>query len=244
MINVAILDDEPRGSWLMEQKLKNFGNDVVVKAIYHFPAEALKDINQLNIDVLFLDVEMPLYTGFQFLEKLGEFNFEVIFTTAYDKYILDALHLSAVDYLLKPISEQSLETAITRLKKRIIEKSSQSKVVLPQTKQINNRNKLALPTAEGIHLVDKSSIIRIEALSNYSAFILSNGKKIIVSHTLKEYDSILQDDNFFRVNRSIIVNLDYAVKYKKGEGGILELSDGFEADVSPQKKEELITRLF
>lgn len=93
-------------------------------------------------------------------------------------------------------------------------------------------------------MVDKTSIIRIEALSNYSAFILSNGKKIIVSHTLKEYDCILQDDNFFRVNRSIIVNLDYAVKYKKGEGGILELSDGFEADVSPQKKEELITRLF
>ncbi len=243
MINAAILDDEPRGSWLLEQKLKSFSNEINIDAIYNSPEDALKNIRQKNIDVLFLDVEMPKFNGFQFLEKLGEFDFEIIFTTAYDKYILDALHHSAVDYLLKPIDEEQLQSAIGRLvrrmtQKKTIKENNNNKVSNP------NKNKLALSTIEGIYLVEKSCIIRIEALSNYSAFILSDNKKIIVSHTLKEYERLVQTDNFFRANRSTILNLDYIVKYKRGDGGTLELSDGCEVEVSPQKKDELMARLF
>lgn len=241
MIRAAILDDEPRGSWLLEQKLKKFGDELAIEAIYNTPEAALNEIEVLKPQVLFLDVEMPVLNGFQFLEKLGEFNFEIIFTTAYDKYILDALHQSAVDYLLKPIDEDQLEKAIERLKNRIAEK--QKYLSSLQNKRVN-KNKLALPTAEGIHLIDKMSVIRVEALNNYSAFIMADNKKIVVSRTLKEYEGILTDDNFMRVNRSTIVNLEFVLKYKRGDGGKLELADGSEVDVSPNKKNELMEKLF
>lgn len=240
MLKAAILDDEIRGSKLLAHKLDVFEDELQVVGIFNEPAKALDPIMDLGIDVLFLDVEMPGMNGFQFLERLGTFNFEVIFTTAYDSYTLEALRLSAVDYLLKPVDEEDLQTAITRLRKRVIEKSMYKAVKLE--KKQNNR--LALPTAEGVYIVDKAQIIRVEAMSNYSVFLLSDAKKIVVSKTLKEYETVLDDIHFMRINRSVIINLDYVVKYRKGDGGTLELSDGAEIEVSPQKKEVLLQRLF
>lgn len=240
-MKAAILDDEPRGSKLLHQKLQPFKDNLEVVSVFNDPKEALEKINQLAIDVLFLDVEMPGYNGFQFLEKLGEFNFEVIFTTAYNTYTLDALRLSAVDYLLKPIAEDELQNAIQRLQKRVIKKTTYP---IEDQHKLFNRNKLALPTAEGVHLINKAHIIRIEALSNYSTFILSPHKKIMVSRTLKEYELLLTGQEFIRVNRSTIINLNHVVKYRRGDGGCVELIDGFEVEVSPNKKEELLARLF
>jgi two-component system LytT family response regulator len=240
MLKAAILDDEIRGSKLLAHKLDVFEDELQVVGIFNEPAKALDPIMELGIDVLFLDVEMPGMNGFQFLERLGTFNFEVIFTTAYDSYTLEALRLSAVDYLLKPVDEEDLQTAITRLRKRVTEKSMYKAVKLE--KKQNNR--LALPTAEGVYIVDKAQIIRVEAMSNYSVFLLSDAKKIVVSKTLKEYETVLDDAHFMRINRSVIINLDYVVKYRKGDGGTLELSDGAEVEVSPQKKEVLLQRIF
>ena len=124
MLKAAILDDEIRGSKLLSQKLDSFKDELQVVGIFNEPAKALHAISELKPDVLFLDVEMPGMNGFQFLERLGSFDFEVIFTTAYDSYTLDALRLSAVDYLLKPIDEEELKAAITRLRKRVAEKSN------------------------------------------------------------------------------------------------------------------------
>ena len=103
ILKAAILDDEKPGATLLARKLENFNSEIRLEAIYNNPLEAIKEISALSIDVLFLDVEMPVLNGFQFLQELGEFNFEIIFTTAYDSYILEALRMSAVDYLLKPI---------------------------------------------------------------------------------------------------------------------------------------------
>src|SRR6218665_3097502 len=152
MLKAAILDDEIRGSKLLAHKLDIFEDELQIVGIFNEPAKALDPIIELDIDVLFLDVEMPGMNGFQFLERLGAFNFEVIFTTAYDSYTLEALRLSAVDYLLKPIDEDELQTAITRLRKRVAEKSTYRATKLDK----KSSNKLALPTAEGIYLVDKS----------------------------------------------------------------------------------------
>lgn len=240
MLRAAILDDEIRGSKILAHKLAVFEDELQVAGIFNEPVPAADLIAGLNIDVLFLDVEMPLLNGFQFLERLGSFDFEVIFTTAYDSYTLEALRLSAVDYLLKPIDEDDLQTAIIRLKKRVTEKAKYK--VIKAEKKPNNR--LALPTAEGVYIVDKANIIRVEAMSNYSVFMLTDTRKIIVSKTLKEFEPVLDDVSFMRINRSVIVNLDFVVKYRKGDGGTLELSDGSEIEVSPQKKEALLFRLF
>ena len=240
MLRAAILDDEIRGSKLLAHKLAVFESELQVVGVFNQPSLAADEVAALHIDVIFLDVEMPVMNGFQFLEKLGSFEFEVIFTTAYDSYTLDALRLSAVDYLLKPIDEEELATAITRLKKRVNEKS-RYKLVKPEKKP---NNRLALPTAEGVHIVDKANIIRVEAMSNYSVFLLTDAKKIVVSKTLKEFEPVLDDAHFMRINRSVIVNLDFVVKYRKGDGGTLELSDGSEIEVSPQKKEALLLWLY
>ena len=240
MLKAIILDDEVRGSKLLMHKLAPFADVLEVSAIFNDPYIALAAINELKPNVIFLDVEMPGLNGFQFLEKLGSFNFEVIFTTAYNQYTLDALRLSAVDYLLKPVDENELENAIRRLLKRMEEKSA---LIIGKTKK-TNINRMALTTAEGIYLVDRTHITRVEAMSNYSVFILSDSKKIVVSKTLKEYENILNDDHFMRINRSVIVNLDYVVKYRKGDGGTLAFADGTEVEVSSLKKEELLKRLF
>ncbi|MET4081882.1 two-component system LytT family response regulator [Pedobacter sp. UYP30] len=240
MLKAAILDDEIRGSKLLAHKLEVFENELEVVAVLNSSEKAVDLIGDLVIDVLFLDVEMPGLNGFQVLERLGTFNFEVIFTTAYDSYTIEALRISAVDYLLKPVDEDDLKLAIARLKKRVEEKSSykEQKIVIKQNR------KLALPTAEGVYIIDKVAILRVEAMSNYSVFILVDHRKIVVSKTLKEYETTLNDEHFMRVNRSVIVNLNYVVKYKKGDGGTLELADGTEIEVSPQRKELLLQKIF
>lgn len=240
MLKAIILDDEIRGSSLLDRKLAIFQDDLRVEAIFNDPYKALSKIVEIEPDVLFLDVEMPGLNGFQFLEKLGAFNFEVIFTTAYDTYTLEALRLSAVDYLVKPIDEDELHTAIFRLKKRVMEKVRLSQRT--DNRPVNNR--LALSTAEGVYFVDKGNIMRVEAMSNYSTFHLQGDKKIIVSKTLKEYEGVLLDDFFLRINRSVIVNLNYVEKYRKGDGGTLEMSDGVEIEVSSSRKEVLMEKLF
>ena len=239
MLKAAILDDEIRGSTLLARKLELFKDELQVAAVFNDPYKALPKIMDLDLDVLFLDVEMPGLNGFQFLEKLGSFNFEVIFTTAYDTYTLEALRLSAVDYLMKPVDEDELHTAIYRLKKRFT-----ANAVKPIAEPNTGANRLALPTAEGVYLIDKVNIIRVEAMSNYSTFYLNGQNKIVISKTLKEYEQVLNDTAFLRINRSVIVNLDYVTKYRKGDGGTLEMSDGTEVEVSPSRKDKLIQILF
>ena len=237
MIKAVILDDEIKGSTLFHHKLQDFKDIIEVVAIFNDPETALEKMKSLSIDVLFLDIEMPKYNGFQFLEQLGTFNFEVIFVTAYNAYVLDALRKDALDYLMKPVDFDELKCAINKLSDKISKKNT---VLKPTFK---DQNKISLPTAEGIYFVKKEDIITVEAMSNYSIFNLLASPKIIVSKTLKEYETLLDDTFFLRVNRSTIVNLNYVTKYRKGDGGTLELVNGYEIDVSPSKKSIVLERL-
>ncbi|SEL50598.1 two component transcriptional regulator, LytTR family [Parapedobacter koreensis] len=240
MLKAVILDDEPHSSSLLRHKLQNIDAGIQVVAVFGDPAQALCEINAQQLDVLFLDVEMPGMNGFQFLERLGGFDFEVIFTTAHDSYTLEALRLSAVDYLLKPIGDEELEEAIARLKARTARKAS----IAPKPAHAFASMRLSLSTAEGVHFIEKNQIIRIEAMSNYCTFYLAGGRKIMVSKTLKAFEAVLVGDAFVRVNRSSVVNLHYINRYRKGNGGTLELADGMEIEVSPQRKEALMAILF
>lgn len=241
MIKAVILDDEPKGSALLQHKLNTFASILSVEKVYNDPVLALEELRELHPDVLFLDVEMPTMNGLQFLENLGQFEFEVIFVTAYNVYTLDALRANALDYLLKPVDPEELEKALEKLQKRIEAKKKVAQQEILSSQKISSR--LALSTGEGIYFVKKEEIIKVEAMSNYSVFHLGSLTKIIVSKTLKEFESQLETDNFMRVNRSVIVNLDYIARYKKGEGGTLELIDGSEIEVSASKKMQLMERL-
>lgn len=241
MLKAVILDDEPAGSRALQEKLQSYKDHLEISAVFNDPLEALANIKQLSFDVLFLDVEMPLLNGFKFLEKLGSFRFEVIFVTAYSAYTLNALRIHALDYLLKPVDEDELTDAVRRL---IEKKGNDGKFRRTQNDAAVLTNRIALSTAEGIHIIKHENIIRVEATGNYSNFHLSDGRKIIVSRTLGDFEVLLgQYPCFLRINRSAIVNLEFVSKYRKGEGGTLELVNGTELEVSLSKKEELLRRL-
>ena len=248
MIRVVLVDDEPQSCKSLAIKLKSIAEDIEVVASFHHPDKAIPGIRKIKPAVVFLDIEMPGMNGFQMLEKMEEFDFEVIFVTAYDEYTLNALRISALDYLLKPVDTEDLTNALTRLRKKIlIQENSQTKeqiALLGDTlKEQHAPKRLALATLQGIVFLKINEIIRVEALSNYSTFYLVNKQKIMVSKTLKEFEPILTMQNFFRVNRSCIVNTDYVVKYKHEDGGVLELQDGSEIVVGPHRKNELIELL-
>lgn len=240
-IRAAILDDEIKGSSLLEHKIHALEEAIEVVKVYNIPQQTLADIQSLELDVLFLDVEMPGINGFEFLEQLGSFSFEVIFVTAYNAYAIEALRANALDYLLKPVQPSELEQAVQKLKNKIALK--RNSLNSPRSTLCNSR--LSLPTAEGIYFVKKCDILKIEATSNYSVFHLANSSnKIIVSKTLKEYESLLDDEDFVRVNRSVIINLNYIVRYKRGDGGTLEMEDGSQVNVSSAKRYQLMAKLF
>jgi len=249
MIRVVLVDDEVQSCKSLAIKLKDIAEDIEIVGSFHHPDKAIAGIRKLKPELVFLDIEMPGMNGFQMLEKMEEFDFEVIFVTAYDEYTLNALRISALDYLLKPVDTELLKNALTRLRKKISmrENSSQTKdqlELLGETlKEQHAPKRLALATLQGIVFLKINEIIRVEALSNYSTFFLINKQKIMVSKTLKEFEPILTMQNFFRISRSCIVNTDYIVKYKNEDGGVLELQDGSEISVGPNRKNELVELL-
>ncbi len=249
MIRVVLVDDEPQSCKSLAIKLKAVAEDIEIIGMFHHPEKAISGIRKMKPTAVFLDIEMPSMNGFQMLENMEEFNFEVIFVTAYNEYMLNALRISALDYLLKPVDTEELKNALGRLRKKILlsenfmHTKEQLALLGDTLKEPHAPKRLALATLQGIIFLKINEIIRVEALSNYSTFYLVNKQKIMVSKTLKEFEPILVMQNFFRVNRSCIVNTDYIVKYKHEDGGVLELLDGSEVGVGPHRKNELVELL-
>lgn len=249
MIQAVLVDDEPQSCKSLAIKLKAVADDIEIIGTYHHPEKAISGIRKLKPGVVFLDIEMPGMNGFQLLENMEEFNFDVIFVTAYNEHMLNALRISALDYLLKPVDTEELKNALTRLRKKILlsenplHTKEQLELLGDTLHAPHAPKRLALATLQGIIFLKINEIIRVEALSNYSTFYLVNKQKIMVSKTLKEFEHILTLQNFFRVNRSCIVNTDYIIKYKHEDGGMVELQDGSEVAVGPHRKNELVTLL-
>ena len=249
MIRVVLVDDEPQSSKSLAIKLKDLAEDIEILGCFHEPQKAIAAIRKLKPTVVFLDIEMPGMNGFQLLEQLEEFDFEVIFVTAYNEYMLNALRISALDYLLKPVDTGELKNSLARLRLKhsqqtqVSDRKEQFRLLDDTLKDHHSPKRLAVATLQGIIFLKINEILKVEAMSNYSIFYLANKKKLTVSKTLKEFEPILTLQNFFRVNRSCIVNTDYITKYKHEDGGVLELQDGSEVSVGPHRKNELIELL-
>ena len=179
------------------------------------------------------------------LQKIGNINFEIIFTTSYDQYALRAIRFSALDYLLKPIDKDDLQAAVQKVVQRTQKPIAQQLQLLMQKLQqpTNPVNKIALPTLEGLKMIQVDSILYCESDSNYTTFFLKSKQKIIVSRTLKEMEELLIDYSFARVHNSYLVNLSEVDKYIKGEGGYVVLNDGSTINVSASRKKLLLAKL-
>ena len=244
MLKAIIVDDEPYCCETIATLLEE-SRDVEIVSVCHNAADALVAIRKYSPDIVFLDVEMPKMNGFGMLEHLPQVNFEIIFTTSYDQYALKAIRFSAIDYLLKPVDEEELRTAIQKVIQRSQKPITQQlEILLQKIHQPSTPiNKIAMPTMEGLQMIPVDSIISCESDSNYTILQLKNNKKLIVSRTLKEIEELLEEHSFVRVHRCYLANMNEVEKYVKGEGGYLVMSDGTTIDVARNKKEVLLKKL-
>jgi two-component system LytT family response regulator len=243
MIKALIIDDEKHCSDNLQWQLQQYCPEVEVAAICMSAEKGLSEIYKQQPQLIFLDVEMPGMSGFEMLEKLADINFDIVFTTAFNQYAIRAIKFGALDYLVKPVDKDELRSSIdNHLKRNQHNSFNQLNALLTHIKKSNDLSfqKIALPTMHGYELVPLNNIVYCESKSNYTNIYLNNGQQILVSKTLKDIEELLNMQPFFRLHNSYLVNLQYAIRYIKGEGGSLVLNNDITVPVSRNKKEELL----
>jgi two-component system LytT family response regulator len=245
MINAVIIDDEPKNVRVLKNMLTEFCPDVSLLGEANNSNEGKELIQQKKPELVFLDIEMPYGNGFDLLNALMPIDFEVIFVTAFDKYMLQALKYSALDYLLKPVNIEDLKVAVQHAEVRIKKNSiNQQLTVLLENlkKQESGLKKIAVPTAEGFDFILIEDIIRCEAQGPYTRIFIKGSKSTLVSKPLKEYEILLPDNIFLRIHNSHLVNLNFIKKYNRGRGGYIEMDDGTALEVATRRKDEFLSR--
>ena len=241
---VLIIDDENRTRDFVKKMIDSFNLDLDVFTDGENVETGIEAINRIQPDILLLDIQMPDGTGFDVLNSIETKNYEVIFITAYQEYAIKAIKFSALDYILKPIDSEELHSSIITAIDSLEFKREETKfIALENNIQPNNRRKLVLKTQECIYVVDLNEIIRCEADKNYTFFYLNSGKKILVSRTLKDYETILNGYGFFRIQQSHLINLEYLDRYDKQQGGAVIMKDGTSVPLSPAKKDQFFKLL-
>ena len=241
---VLIIDDENRTRDFVKKMIDSFQLDLEVFTDGENVETGIEPINRIQPDIVFLDIQMPDGTGFDVLNSLETKKFEVIFITAYQEYAIKAIKFSALDYILKPIDAEELHSAIlTAIDSVDFKKEDLQYEALENNIQPGNRRKLVLKTQECVYIVDLMEIIRCEADKNYTFFFLNSGKKILVSRTLKDFETMLNGYGFFRIQQSHLINLDYLDRYDKHQGGAIIMKDGSALPLSPAKKDQFFKLL-
>ena len=243
MLKAIIVDDVKKSRDGISRIIAENNYDVQVVAEASCIKDAELEIKKHQPDIVFLDVEMPDGTGFDLLQKLKPVFFKVIFITAYHEFSIKAFKYSAIDYILKPIDKKDLQDAIHRAKEEVDKESLITKLN-SLFSNINATNqlprKLVLKTAERIFSLDINEIVRCEADKNYTQFFLIDGKKILVSKTMKEYSELLPKPQFFRAHHSHLINMNHFDYFLKTDGGMIIMKDHSKVPLSSRKKDDLI----
>ena len=241
-MRAIVVDDEAGARGALINLLRNYFEDIEIIGEADGVESGKKVITEKKPDLLFLDVQMQDGTGFDLLAGIDRSNLQVIFVSAHDYFAITAIKVSAVDYLVKPVEPVELQKAIDKIRQQKSLTEVQKKLDLLLT-NVNKIEKIALPSLNGIEFVKLDDIVRCEAESNYTVFYLINGDKVTVSKTLKDYEDILSQNNFFRIHKSVIINIKYLKKYIKGDGGSVIMEDGSELLVSRRRKDDFLEAL-
>lgn len=244
MLEAVLIDDEIKALQSLTWELTNFSNEIKVIASFTDPFEALDYLEKNKPDCLFLDIEMPMMDGFQFIQKIKHKDFPVIITTAYNQYAIKALKNEAIDYLLKPIDTDDLNDTITKIKKFNAKNntSHQLEEVLKNFNVNATEKRITLNTDGKLLFLKSDEILYAESDGNYSTIFLENGKKIVLTKKLKDINEILPSDRFFRVHNSYIINLNKIKEFIKTDGYVV-LSSNHKIPVSRQKKSSFLDML-
>ncbi|MDE0771772.1 MAG: LytTR family DNA-binding domain-containing protein [Salibacteraceae bacterium] len=240
-ITCVLVDDEENATKVMSKFLESYCPNVDVLAIAHNMENGIKAIEENNPQLVFLDIEMPNGTGFDLLERMGDKRFHVVFVTAYDHYAIQAIKNQAIDYILKPIDIDDLVAAVEKVKKKIKEPTS-VKDVLNRVK-IEEKAKLAVPTLYGHKFIDPKHIVHVRAEGSYSVIYTENEGQIMISKNLKSIENALKQDNFLRVHRSHIVNLDKVTEFHKNDGGYLVMETDERVEIGSSNRAQIVETL-
>lgn len=238
-LNAILVEDESNSREILRNYLKKYCpkiNLIGEAATIH---EGLELISNNNLDLVFLDVEMPFGNAFDLLEKVPDRTFETVFVTAYDYYAKDALNEHAAYYLMKPINIDELIKAVDYVSD-VKDKEGSLQEGFLNTKAKGIEGKLTLPQQDGFQVLNIAEILYCKADDNYTEIFLEN-KKILVSKTLKYFEEALSDFPFARIHKSYLVNVNEVVKYRKGKGGSVVVSNGKELLVSASKKKDFLS---
>lgn len=247
-LQAIIVDDEEYSRKSLFFLIQENCPDVHVAYIAQSAQDARDFISRNRVDLAFLDIAMPKETGFDLLPALQKDNVMVIFTTAYDQYALKALKSNAVDYLLKPIDISELQESVNKARK--FAELTHAHASLKNALQTSGnspdaadaRPKITLPHTHGYHVVDLTDIKYVEADSNYSIFHLTRGDKLIISKPLKEFELFLEENNFMRIHKSVIINFDYVAEYSNRNGMQVILKDGTTLPISRRRSNDFQER--
>ena len=246
-MKAILVDDEPDGIRTLKKMLELHCPDVYVVATCSNVVTAKQQIMQHDPDVVFLDIQMPEKTGLDLLSELPSKKFEVIFVTAHNEYMLQAFQYSAADYLLKPVDEDRLIDAVNRVEKKMneVKNDERNNVLLHNISKAGHPSemRLYLPTTKGFIVLKLEEIIYCEAERSYTIFHLENGKTVMVSKPLLDYDLLLKDTSFLRIHKSFLINLYHVKEYQRGEGGLVIMSDNAQIEVSRRKKDMFLMKI-
>jgi len=235
LITAIIVDDELHGRENLKKIIENYCPEVEILGCAESVVTAKELVNDFKPDVVFLDINMPVLDGFDFLKEYDERNFMVVFVSAYEEYGIQAVKVDAADYLLKPLNIKELKLTV---KKLINIKYKEIKA-----EPVNYTNKLVLPASHGFDVLEYDDLIRLEADGCYTIVVIKDGKNKIVSHTLKDFEDSLPKERFFRVHKSHLINLKYIKEFSNFSGNHVTMIDGSKVEISRRKTPEFISRI-
>lgn len=245
-IKTVLIDDEMHCNETLEYFIKKHLPVLNIMAVFTDPPEGLEYLRKNEIDLLFLDVQMPRLNGFAILEELQPFDFEVIFVTAFDEFAIKAIKYSALDFIQKPVQKEELIAAVKLVEKKnsIKEQHRLFDHLLNLMKNENSSfSKISLPTSKGYIFFDLDQIMWCEAQGNYSLIKIKSGEEYMASKNLKSLHETLEDSRFLRCHNSYVINKVFVKSFVKADGGHLEMEDGKEIPVSRGRKDQVLKEL-
>ena len=234
IIKGLIVDDELSGRENLKTLIESYCTEIKITGTASSAVEAKNMIGFSSPDVVFLDINMPVLDGFDFLESVDSSKFMVVFVTAHAEYAIRAIKAKAIDYLLKPINIKELQPCVKRIISNINPINNPGETLTSQ----NQSDKVILPVSHGFKVLNAGEVIRMEAEDCYTHIFSTHEKKITISKTLKEFEDKVSNKYFFRVHKSHLINLNHIKDYSKLDGGCITMSDGVKIQVSRRKSAE------
>ena len=244
-LKTIIVEDEAKSREMLRKMVEMFCPEVQIAGVAESVPAAVALIKVVQPDIILLDIELHPDKCFDIFPQLDNLDFEVIFTTAYKNYAIEAIKYGALDYLLKPIDMEELKAAVGKAvgKRSKSHENVSLQKFLQDFRPPSANKKIGLATSDGIIYAEIAQIIRCEAKGPYTHIFFKDGKKITTSKNLKEYEVSLKEHEFFRVHNSHLVNLAEVGKYVKADGGYILMNDSSEVPVSGSQKEGFLERM-